>query len=138
MFRNIRCLRSWYYLNILFLVHNTNSVKWFSYIYIAFLIHINTLEYIILALHYCITCHHQWPIILTLTRTILPKTMAQCRHWHKLVHIVFTFNGKHNYIIIMYLNSKYAVGVRHHSTEFLISGIGHGINDVNDCNSRFV
>jgi len=52
-------------------------------------------------------------------------------------YIVFTYNDKHNNII-NYLNSKYAVGVRHRSTEFLISGIGHGIIDVNNCNSRFV
>lgn len=33
---------------------------------------------------------------------------------------------------------KIRVGVRHHSTEFFISGIGHGINDVNDRDPRFV
>jgi len=33
---------------------------------------------------------------------------------------------------------KIRVGVRNHSTEFFISGIGHGIDDVNDRHPRFV
>jgi len=60
------------------------------------------------------------------------STLAQVSTYNNRIYV-----QRHRYII-NYLNSKYVVGLRHHSTEFLISGIGHGINDVNHCNSRFV